>query len=134
MKLVLLLLEYGADSSATYEELKMTVIHLLLKGGIELDCFLDDPGVRLEARDGMRSTLFLDSCQSTEEGRGKISSAEEDFVFRMMARGAGINSHDYQSKNSLHNIWGRATAFKHPVEQAPELVKQQDKDGNTPLH
>lgn len=141
LSIVELLLEHGADPLARYDEASTSIIHLLISRGINPSRLLDTPRFNIEERDGTGSTVFLAACKSPQPRPGRSrqqadssSDTRPHPVTDLMDRGADIRARDNSGKNALHLLQHQSEATRRIIEEAPDLVHQQDNDGNTPLH
>jgi ankyrin repeat protein len=138
LSIVDLLLKHGADPLARYDAKSASMIHLLVQDGIYPSRLLESPDLDIEDTDGSGSTIFLAACKSPPPRRrrqqaGPDPDAEQDLVAVILDYGVDIRVRDNTGRNALHLLQHRPEITRRIAEEAPELVNQQDTEGNTPL-
>lgn len=146
LPVVRLLLTKGADPYEIINK-NTTVVHDLFANGGILEPFLELPGLELEHRDPRGRTLFLAGCHFPYSSPGHVdflSQLEENkpiVASLLYEMGADITVRDNNGMNALHFLLANRRdneshkkTFKLFIKDAPLLVRQKNREGNTPLH
>ncbi len=137
---------------------EFTVLHDLLEDGGIVEPFLQLPNLETEHRDAKGRTLLLAACRSRLTPDRSIDGADRDrrvgaivsikdprytdkpsLVEFLIGKGACAAVQDYEKKNALHHILSKEREGGHKslqliISLAPEIVRQHDSLGETPLH
>jgi ankyrin repeat protein len=158
VKMVQLLLDYGADPFATfrrkvennYEE--RTVLHEIFGIGQVAEAMLRIPGLDVNRRDAEGRTLLHVACAgfpgpeyliSGAESRNESPSNQVTLFQRLVSLGADVKAQDNEGRNALHHMIGSwrndgLAAFEKTLtalcNMEPGLLTMVDSAGRTPLH
>ena len=150
-KMVNILLKYGADVNARYED--TTMMHCIIKCSRIARLLLARPDVDVEASDVDGCTLLLAASQEQDKTHyvdTREDKATTSLVRTLLDRGANIHARNNNGKNVLHHMLSdqetllnvsystreppRNVDVGYIATLAPSLVNEQDNDGHTPLH
>ncbi|RFU75031.1 ankyrin repeat [Trichoderma arundinaceum] len=113
-----------------------TIIHDLLESSKFIQDMTDWESLNLEHRDGKGRTLLLAAC------RNRLV-ADNTAAFRLIEQGADLSARDTEGKNVLHHIfeshvpseiYRRTELIKLLLSKRPELVYEEDMNGNAPIN
>jgi len=139
-EMVMLLVRYGADVNALYED--TTLMHRLICSSDVVRLLLKHPFLNVNLVDPDGRTILHTAC-SVERKKENSLEGDLSYVEILLDRGADIFARDLQGKNALHYLFqatGRRRAYPDPravaavLKRAPKLVAEVDDEENTPLH
>ncbi|KAF2468345.1 ankyrin [Lindgomyces ingoldianus] len=139
-KIVDLLVRYGADINARYED--TTLMHRLIRSSNVVRPLLKHPSLDANLVDLEGRTILHTAC-GVERRRENSAENDPSYVEILLERGADVTTRDSKGMNTLHYLFhgiGRRIAIPDPravsavLKGAPELINQVDDEGNTPLH
>ncbi|KAK6499356.1 hypothetical protein TWF506_003984 [Arthrobotrys conoides] len=138
VKIIELLLEYGADLYAKYSN--ATVMHQLVDSSPYIDLLIDHPSIKLEERDQEGETILMKACKRmVYKDCGGMSA--QKLVELLLDRGADIKAQSNDGRSALHHAfkWYEeqdigSEVLQVLVPRAKEMIDVPDNNKLTPLH
>ncbi|KAH8803549.1 putative ankyrin 2,3/unc44 [Xylogone sp. PMI_703] len=158
-KILKLLLEYGADPNARYQD--TTVAHQIIEHGVFARLLLEQPSLNTKAVDSEGVTIFLAACHMgfdckevnnrilvpetplisgaeirAQNKRGKADAFLPEILLK---RGVNIHAQDKKGRNALHHLLSMNHVLEHLhilhyLASEAELVNNSDEHGRTPIY